>query len=305
MPALTWNKAKGATSYEVQISSDSGFNPALVTVTTAEPPLRQQQDAAERRVLLARALAGRQERVVEVVEVRKFTKKWNATAVILTPAALTAIAYPNPTILSWAPVPGAVTYKVAVASGASGGGVDAPGGIISTGALAWSDGGKPIETSNTNLAVSTALHPGTYYWQVIPVDAQGYTGTPSAIFSFAWIWAGTTTPTVDGHGARHRDLRPAVLVAGDPGRGELRGRGQPDVGLRAGLAPAALADDRDVLRADEVAAEQHVLLARPRRRSAGSGRARGTTGPRSRRPTTRPSCPGPPNLHGLRHAARR
>ena len=29
-------------------------------------------------------------------KVRKFTKKWNATAVILTPAALTAIAYPNP-----------------------------------------------------------------------------------------------------------------------------------------------------------------------------------------------------------------
>ena len=69
-------------------------------------------------------------------------------------------------------------------------GVDAPGGIISNGALAWSDGGKPIETSNTNLAVSTALHPGTYYWQVIPVDSQGHNGTPSAIFSFAWIWAG-------------------------------------------------------------------------------------------------------------------
>ena len=83
-----------------------------------------------------------------------------------------------------------------MASGASGGGVDAPGGVISNGALAWSDGGKPIETANTNLAVSTALNPGTYYWQVIPVDAQGLSGTPSAIFSFAWIWAGTTTPTV-------------------------------------------------------------------------------------------------------------
>jgi hypothetical protein len=128
--------------------------------------------------------------------VRKFTKKWDATATILTPAALTAIAYPSPTILTWAPVPGAATYKVSVASGAAGGGVDAPGGIISTGALAWSDSGKPIETSNTNLAVSTALHPGTYYWQVIPVDAQGHAGTPSAIFSFAWIWAGTTTPSV-------------------------------------------------------------------------------------------------------------
>ena len=85
-------------------------------------------------------------------------------------------------------MPGAVTYKVAVASGASGGGVDAPGGIISNGALAWNDGGKPIATSNTNLAVSAALHPGTYYWQVMPVDAQGHNGTASAIFSFSNTW---------------------------------------------------------------------------------------------------------------------
>ena len=34
MPALTWNPAKGAASYEVQIASDAGFNPALVDVTT-------------------------------------------------------------------------------------------------------------------------------------------------------------------------------------------------------------------------------------------------------------------------------
>ena len=196
MPALTWNKAKGASSYEVQISSDSGFNPALVTVTTANLRFVNSTMLPNGAYFWrVRSLDAASESS-KWSKIRKFTKKWNATAVILTPAALTAIAYPNPTILSWAPVPGAVTYKVAVASGASGGGVDAPGGIISNGALAWSDGGKPIETANTNLAVSTALHPGTYYWQVIPVDSQGHNGTPSAIFSFAWIWAGTTTPTV-------------------------------------------------------------------------------------------------------------
>ncbi len=196
MPALTWNKAKGASSYEVQISSDSGFNPALVNVTTANLRFVHSTMLANGayfwRVRSLDAAGGSS----KWSKVRKFTKKWNATATILSPAALSAIAYPNPTILTWAPVPGASTYKVAVASGASGGGVDAPGGIISNGTLAWSDGGKPIETSNTNLAVSTALHPGTYYWQVIPVDSQGHNGTPSAIFSFAWIWAGTTTPNV-------------------------------------------------------------------------------------------------------------
>ena len=196
MPALTWNKAKGATSYEIQIASDSGFNPALVTVTTGNLRYVNSKMLPNGAYFWrVRSLDAKSESS-KWSKISKFTKKWNATAVILTPAALTAIAYPNPTILSWAPVPGAVTYKVAVASGASGGGVDAPGGVISNGALAWSDGGKPIETGNTNLAVSKALSPGTYYWQVIPVDAQGFSGTPSAIFSFAWIWAGTTTPTV-------------------------------------------------------------------------------------------------------------
>ena len=68
MPALTWNKAKGATSYELQISSDSGFNPAVVTATTGNLRFVQHEDAAERRLLLARALPGRGERVLEVVE---------------------------------------------------------------------------------------------------------------------------------------------------------------------------------------------------------------------------------------------
>jgi hypothetical protein len=128
--------------------------------------------------------------------VRKFTKKWAATPTLTTPVNLSSIAYPSPAVLSWTEVPGASSYRVSVAGGASGGGVDAPGGIISTGALAWSDGGNPIATSNTNLAVSTALHPGTYYWQVRPVDAQGHLGTPSAISSFVWVWSGTTVPTV-------------------------------------------------------------------------------------------------------------
>ena len=128
--------------------------------------------------------------------VRKFTKKWSDVAALLTPASLNTIAYPNPAILTWASVPGASTYRVSIAAGAAGGGVDAPGGIISKGALAWADNGNPITTSNTNLAVSTSLHPGTYYWQVVPVDAEGNAGAPSAIHSFAWMWAGTTTPTV-------------------------------------------------------------------------------------------------------------
>ena len=128
--------------------------------------------------------------------VRKFTKTWAALATLATPANLGVISYPAPVILRWSQVSGASTYLISVAAGASGGGVDAPGGIISSGALAISDGGKPISTSNTNFAISSALHPGTYYWQITPVDAEGHAGKPSAISSFQWTWNGATTPSV-------------------------------------------------------------------------------------------------------------
>ena len=177
--------------------------------------------------------------------VRKFTKKWNAMATLLTPGE------PEHDRLSESrdsdagrPCRAPSTYHVSVATGASGGGVDAPGGIISKGALAWNDGGKPITTSNTNLAVSTSLHPGTYYWQVVPVDAEGNAGTPSAIFSFAWIWAGTTTPTVTDMVPGVEIYDPLFQWARDSGRRQLRDRGQHDLGLRDRLASCSQRDDR-------------------------------------------------------------
>src|SRR4051812_49877426 len=53
MPALTWNKAKGATAYELQIASDAGFNPAQIDVKTAN--LRYVHGRPTRAVLRRRA----------------------------------------------------------------------------------------------------------------------------------------------------------------------------------------------------------------------------------------------------------
>ena len=196
MPALTWNPARGAQQYEVEIASDSGFNPALVDVTTQNLRFVNSKTLPNGAYYWRVRSIDKDTNASKWSGVRKFTKKWSDVAALLTPASLNTIAYPNPAILTWAPVSGASTYRVSLAAGASGGGVDAPGGIISKGALAWTDGGNPITTSNTNLAVSTSLHPGTYYWQVVPVDAEGNTGAASAIFSFAWTWPGTTTTSV-------------------------------------------------------------------------------------------------------------
>ena len=235
MPILTWNRAKGAVSYEVQIGSDGGFNPAVVDVTTGN--LRYLNSKT-----LSNGAYFWRVRSIDAAtvpskwsSVRKFTKKWDSVTALLTPASLAAVAYPSPAILTWAPVPGASTYRVSVASGAAGGGVDAPGGIISNGALVWSSGGQPIETSNTNLAVSTALHPGTYYWQVVPVDAEGHAGTPSAIMSFAWVWAGTTTPTVTDMVPGVEIYDPLFSWAPIPGAASY----QIEINLTSGFAPGS------------------------------------------------------------------
>jgi hypothetical protein len=47
---------------------------------------------------------------------------------------------------------------------------------------------NPLETTGTSIAPAVALHKGTYYWGVVPIDAEGNKGTPSATYSFAWQW---------------------------------------------------------------------------------------------------------------------
>ena len=96
MPALTWNKAKGATSYEVQIASDSGFNPALVDVTT------QNLRFVNSKMLPNGAYFWR----VRSLDAAGGSSKWSKRAQVheevdgraprsLTPANLSTIAYPN------------------------------------------------------------------------------------------------------------------------------------------------------------------------------------------------------------------
>src|SRR5262249_56325439 len=52
--------------------------------------------------------------------------------------------------------------------------------------------GVPKVQANS-LAISAALATGTYYWGVIPVDAEGNRGAASPVASFSWTWPSTTT----------------------------------------------------------------------------------------------------------------
>ena len=84
MPALTWNKANGASSYQVQIASDRASTRRSST-SRRRTPLHQQRDAAERRVLLAHARPGRVRRLVEVDERAQVHEEVDARAALLHP----------------------------------------------------------------------------------------------------------------------------------------------------------------------------------------------------------------------------
>jgi len=127
----------------VQIATDAGFNPALIDITTVN--LRFINSTMLPNGIYFWRLRsvdkdGGFSKVVERAQVHAEVERHGDAARACEPHAT---AYPTPTILSWTPVPGATSYKVSVATGASGGGVDAPRGIISTGALAWRQQRRP------------------------------------------------------------------------------------------------------------------------------------------------------------------
>ena len=295
MPALTWNAAKGAAQYEVQIASDSGFNPALIDVTTQNLRFvnaKMLPNGAYFWRVRSIDAANDSLEVVGRAQVHEEVERRGGAADAREPEHDRLSESRDPHLGAGAGRRDAIACPSRPAQPAAAS--MRPAAIISKGALAWNDNNGPITTSNTNLAVSTSLHPGTYYWQVVPVDAEGNAGAPSAIFSFVWLWPGTTTPTVTDMVPGVEIYDPLFQWARDSGRRELRDGDQHHVGLRDRLQAVQRQD-------------------RPRRRSlrarrcrttrttgafaASTRRARpapGTTARPSTRPTTRPRFPGRP-----------
>ncbi|HET7555755.1 MAG TPA: hypothetical protein VFJ75_08895, partial [Gaiellaceae bacterium] len=197
LPAFAWTSVAGAEEYEFQIAADAGFN---------SPVLGGGKDDFRTKNLRATLLQtvpngtywwrvraiGRAGGPSPWSRGRSFTKRWGTSTVLQSPDPGATIVYPStPLRLGWAPVPGARTYLVSLATDPG------LGSLVSVNGAA-----KPVETSATTLTPAAALAPGAYYWGVTPVDAEGNRGTPSAVRSFVWAWPSTTTPQLE-------DLNPA------------------------------------------------------------------------------------------------
>jgi hypothetical protein len=185
LPTLKWNAVAGADHYVVEIGADSAFNPALFTIST-----KNTRAVADKTVP-----NGTYYWRVEAFDSNgngspwsapmTVVKNWAGNPTLTSPANGATILYPeDPLVLRWTAVPGAAKYRVLIASDSS----------LST---LVTDQGDPVEVQATNLAPNLLLPENTYYWAVIPLDAQGNPGDRSPIRAFTWEWPSTTTPALE------------------------------------------------------------------------------------------------------------
>jgi protein-S-isoprenylcysteine O-methyltransferase Ste14 len=187
VPWFGWTPVAGAAQYEFQIAADSGMNAPVLgagqdrffTKNTRATIKKSLPD----RTYWWRVRASTAKGAVSPWSApRAFTKTLSAPRP-LSPAGGIAVSYPDtPLKLVWSAVDRAAKYLVTIAAD--------PG-------LGTVIGGKPVETYATAFTRAGALPPGTYYWGVTPVDAQGNPGAPSAVASFVWVWPSTTAVRVD------------------------------------------------------------------------------------------------------------
>jgi hypothetical protein len=195
LPVFAWTPVSGADKYEFQIAADPGMN---------SPVLGQGQDDFTTRNTRAtlvktipngtywwrvRSIAA-DGSVSPWTQPRSFTKNWNSQPALQTPSDGQTMSFPaQPVVLRWSAVPGAAEYLVSVASD------PALGSLVFRYSNQDDPNGPPNVAANS-AAIANALAPGTYYWAVQPVDAEGNRGVQTPVASFGWVWPSTTTPVV-------------------------------------------------------------------------------------------------------------
>jgi hypothetical protein len=193
VPSFAWTPVAGADRYEFQISADAGMNSPVLgsgkddffTRNTRATLVKTIPNGTYWWRVRATNAAGQASKWTAP---RSFRKLWNLQPALQTPGSGAALTYPaSPVVLNWAGVAGASHYLVSVASDPS------------LGSLVFrysnqDDPKGPPNVAATSAAITGALSPGSYYWSVTPVDAEGNRGVATPVASFSWLWPSTTTP---------------------------------------------------------------------------------------------------------------
>jgi hypothetical protein len=201
LPAFAWTPVAGADKYEFQISADAGMNSPVLGTGKDDFFTRNTRATLKQTVpngtywwrVRATNAAGE---VSQWTQPRSFRKLWNLVPALQSPTSGSPLTFPNnPVVLKWAGVPGAAHYLVSVASDPT------LGSLV----LHYSNQDDPKGAPNvaaTSAAITSALAPGPYYWNVMPVDAEGNRGVATSTSSFSWQWNSVTAAHMD-------DLNPA------------------------------------------------------------------------------------------------
>jgi protein-S-isoprenylcysteine O-methyltransferase Ste14 len=185
LPAFAWKPVSGADHYEFQIAADAGFNAAVLGGGQDRFFTRNARATLKKTVpngtywWRVRA-AKKGGNVSPWSRGRSVRKAWTAAAALQSPGNGAIVDYPlTPLRLNWSPVAGAAKYLVSIATD------PLLGSLV---------GGTAVETAATSFTRIGSLAPGTYYWGITPVDAEGNKGSPSGVWSFVWMWPSAMTP---------------------------------------------------------------------------------------------------------------
>jgi len=204
LPVFAWQPVTGAERYEWEFSADAGFNSTLESRSTRNTRATIKTTVTNGRYYwrVRGVTAGGE--LGAWSQTRTFQMAWTGRPALLSPAHGATLTYPMDAFkLSWSPVPGASEYLVRVATDPA------------LGSVVWAQG--PVKTAATSFTLSSPLAPGTYYWGITPLDAEGHAGPASPVASFGWSWPSTTTTEFTDLAAAPEIVDPYLAWARVPG----------------------------------------------------------------------------------------
>jgi hypothetical protein len=233
VPSFAWTPVSGAEKYEFQISADAGMNSPVLgsgydnffTKNTRATLKKTIPNGMYYWRVRATNAAGE---ASSWTEPRSFRKLWNLQPALQSPGSGAALTFPSdPVVLKWSGVPGAAHYLVSAAS-------DPTLGSLVLHYVNQDDPKGPPNVAATSAAITSALAPGSYYWSVTPVDAEGNRGVPTPVASFNWLWPTVTTTQLEDLNAAPEAFDPRFSWGAIPGAARYQVEINPSVDFAPG-----------------------------------------------------------------------